>query len=81
MLFSIMVINSTFTITTNVTFHHIRKTPNFVGRGEALSAALILRPNTSRVSAGSITPSSQILFTQNIKSQLTKYCMSTCFQR
>lgn len=37
---------------------HMRKTPNVVGRGGALSAAARARPSTRRVSAGSMTPSS-----------------------
>lgn len=40
---------------------HILKTPNFVSVTGALSEALRLRPRTSRVSAGSITPSSHNL--------------------
>ena len=37
---------------------HILNTPNFVSSIGALSVAEIDRPNTIRVSAGSITPSS-----------------------
>ena len=39
--------------------HHILKMPNFVGSAGALAAAESARPSTWRVSAGSITPSSQ----------------------
>lgn len=66
-----MVMNSTFSTSDNITVHYIRKTPNFVGRGEEFSAALRLRPNTRRVSAGSITPSSHTLSTQ--KHQIIDY--------
>src|SRR5262245_15466812 len=38
--------------------HYIRNRPNFVGSIGALDAADKPRPSTSRVSAGSITPSS-----------------------
>jgi len=62
----------------NVVIHHIRNTPNFVGRGRALSAALILRPNTRRVSAGSITPSSHSLSHKYTKSQPRfKHCRTS----
>ena len=37
----------------------MRNTPKVVGRGGALSAVASASPSTRRVSAGSITPSSQ----------------------
>ena len=59
-----MIIICTLSVATITKIHHIRKTPKRVGCGGALSAALRLRPNIRRVSAGSITPSSHILSTQ-----------------
>lgn len=59
---------------------YIRKTPNCDDRGPRFWAAAKLRPNTMRVSAGSMTPSSQSLAEENDGSPSASYLGVECDQ-